>query len=98
MNSEGEVIKRALLSAVSPFPLIKPRVQLNRVTGWFNSFDINNWHHSLRKVKNCNKGKSGSKDFLGHYLAEKEGAFFRQRMLRKMHGERAMKKKKSKKG
>jgi hypothetical protein len=31
--------------------------------GWFNSFDINNWHNSLRKVKNCNKGKSWRKDF-----------------------------------
>jgi hypothetical protein len=63
VNSEGEVIKRVLLSAVSTFPLIKPRIQPNRVTGWFNTFDINNWHNSLRKVKNCNKGKSGRKDF-----------------------------------
>ncbi len=37
---------------------------------------MNNWHNSLRRVKNCNKGKSGRKDFLDHWLAEKEGAFF----------------------
>jgi hypothetical protein len=34
-------------------------------TGWFNSFGINNWHGSLRKMKNWNKGKSGKKRFLG---------------------------------
>jgi hypothetical protein len=28
-------------------------------TGWFHSFDINNWHSSLKKIKNCNKGKNG---------------------------------------
>jgi hypothetical protein len=33
--------------------------------GWFNSFDINIWHGSLRKMKNCNKGKSGRKRFIG---------------------------------
>jgi hypothetical protein len=66
--------------------------------GWFNSFDINNWHGSLRKMKNCNKGKSGRKYFLDHCLAEKECAFFRQGMLRKMYGKGAMKGKKSKQG
>jgi hypothetical protein len=59
---------------------------------------MNNWHNSLRKVKICNKGKSGRKDFLGHWLAEKECAFFQQGVLQKMYGKRAMKKKKSKKG
>jgi hypothetical protein len=59
---------------------------------------MNNWHSSLRKVKNCNKGKSGRKDFLDHWLAEKEGAFFRQRLLRKMYGKEATKEKKCKKG
>jgi hypothetical protein len=59
---------------------------------------MNNWHGSLRKVKNCNKGKSGRKDLLDHWLAEKEGAFFRQGMLRKMYGKEATKEKKSKKG
>jgi hypothetical protein len=49
-------------------------------------------------VENCNKGKSGRIDFLGHWLAEKEGAFFWQRMLRKMYGKEATKEKKSKKG
>jgi hypothetical protein len=47
-------------------------------------------------VKNCNKGKSGKKDF-GSLIGKKEGAFFRQGVLRKMYGKRAMKKKKSKK-
>jgi hypothetical protein len=59
---------------------------------------MNNWHNSLSKVKNCNKGKRGRKDFLDHWLAEKECAFFRQGVLPKMYGKRAMKKKKSKKG
>jgi hypothetical protein len=59
---------------------------------------MNNWHNSLRKVKNCNKGKSGRKDFLDRWLAEKERAFFRQKVLRKMYGKGAMKKKKDKKG
>jgi hypothetical protein len=31
VNSEGEVIKRVLLSALSTFPPIKPRIQPNRV-------------------------------------------------------------------
>jgi hypothetical protein len=59
---------------------------------------MNNWHNSLSKVKNRNRGKSRRKDFLDHWLAEKECAFFRQGVLRKMYGKRAMKKKKSKKG
>jgi hypothetical protein len=59
---------------------------------------MNNWHGSLRKVKNCNKGKSGRRNFLDHCLAEKECAFFRQEMLRKMYGKEAMKAKESKKG
>jgi hypothetical protein len=49
-------------------------------------------------MKNCNKGKSGKKDFLDNCPAEKERAFFRQRMLRKMYGKEATKKKKSRKG
>jgi hypothetical protein len=67
-------------------------------TGWFNSFDINNWHGSLRKIKNCNKGKSGKRDSLDKLSGRKECAFFRQRMLRKMYGKEAMKEVKSKKG
>jgi hypothetical protein len=59
---------------------------------------MNNWHGSLRKVKNRNKGKSERKDLLGHWLAEKECAFFWQGALRKMYGKEAMKKEKSKKG
>jgi hypothetical protein len=59
---------------------------------------MNNWHGSLRKVKNCNRGKSGRKDFLDLWLAEKEGAFFWQRLLRKMYRKEATKEKKSKKG
>jgi hypothetical protein len=64
--------------------------------GWFNSFDINNWHGSLRKMKNCNKGKSGKRGFLDHCLAEKEQAFFRQRMLQKMYGKEQNRKRKAK--
>jgi hypothetical protein len=45
-------------------------------TGWFNSFDINNWHGSLRKMKNCNKGKSGKRDFLDNCPAEERVPFF----------------------
>jgi hypothetical protein len=44
-------------------------------TGWFNSFDINNWHGSLRKMKNCNNGKSGKRDFLDYCLVEKSMHF-----------------------
>jgi hypothetical protein len=67
-------------------------------TGWFNSFDINNWHGSLRKMKNCNKGKSGRRDFLDHCLAEKECAFFLARDVAKNVWERARPGKKSRKG
>ncbi len=35
---------------------------------------------------------------MDRWLAEKEGAFFQQGVLRKMCGKRAMKKKKTKKG
>jgi hypothetical protein len=59
---------------------------------------MNNWHSSLRKVNNCNTRKSGRKDLLDYWLAEKEGAFFRQGMLRKMYGKEATKEEKSKKG
>jgi hypothetical protein len=59
---------------------------------------MDNWHNSLRKVKNCNKGKSGRKDFLDRWLAEKECAFFRQEILRRMYEKEAAKKKKSQEG
>jgi hypothetical protein len=49
-------------------------------------------------VKNFNKEKSGRKDFLDHWLAEKGCAFSRQGMLRKMNGKEAIKGKKGKKG
>jgi hypothetical protein len=97
MNSEEEVIKRVLLSTVYTFPPIKPRIQLNRVTGWFNTFNINNWHNSLRKVKNCNKGKSERKGFRS-LAGRKKGCIFLSWGIGKMYGKRAMKKKKSKKG
>jgi hypothetical protein len=45
-------------------------------TGWFISFDINNWHGSLRKVKNCDKEKSGERDFLDYFPAKKIMHFF----------------------
>ncbi len=93
----GRSHKTVLLSAVSTFPPIKPRIQPNRVAGWFNTFDINNWHSSSRKVKIVTKEGAGEK-ILECWLAEKEGAFFRQGVLRKMYGKRAMKKKKSEKG
>ncbi len=97
MNSEGEVIKRVLLSAESTFPLIKPKIQPNRVTGLFNTFDINNWHNSFRKVKNCSKGKSGRKDF-GSSTGRKRWCIFSARGIAKNVRERAMKKKKTRKG
>jgi hypothetical protein len=65
-------------------------------TGWFNSFDINNWHGSLRKMKSCNNGKSGRRNFLDHCPAEKEFAFFRQGMLRKMYGKEQNQERKAK--
>jgi hypothetical protein len=37
---------------------------------------LNNWHNSLRKVKNCNKGKSGRKDFFGSLAGRKRGCIF----------------------
>jgi hypothetical protein len=46
-------------------------------------------------MKNCDKAKSGRKDFLDHCLAEK--AFFRQGILGKMYGKEAMRGKESKK-
>jgi hypothetical protein len=58
---------------------------------------MNNWHNSSRKVKNHNKGKSGREDFLDHWLAEKEYAYFQQG-VRNMYGKEAMKKEKSEKG
>ena len=38
---------------------------------------MNNWHNSLRKVKNCNKGKSGKKDF-GLLTIKRSAALFRE--------------------
>jgi hypothetical protein len=64
--------------------------------GWFNSFDINNWHGLLRKMKSCNRGKSGRRNFLDHCLAEKECAFFRQGMLQKMYGKEQNQERKAK--
>jgi hypothetical protein len=52
----------------------------------------------IKKLKNCNKGKSGKKNFLDCWLVEKECAFFRQGMLQKMYGKEAMREKESKKG
>jgi hypothetical protein len=48
-------------------------------------------------VKVVTKEGAGEK-ILECWLAEKEGAFFRQGVWRKMYGKRAMKKKKSEKG
>jgi hypothetical protein len=53
--------------------------------------------HLLRKSKNCDKEESGKKDF-GLMISRKKGAFFRQEVLRKMHGYEAAEKNKSKKG
>jgi hypothetical protein len=56
-------------------------------TGWFKSFDINNWHGSLRKMKNCNKGKkSGKRDFWDYCPAEKSMHFFGKRYCEKFMG------------
>jgi hypothetical protein len=54
--------------------------------GWFNSFDINNWHGSLRKVKNCNKEERGKKRFIGLLSGRKERAFFGIRYCEKCTG------------
>jgi hypothetical protein len=51
--------------------------------GWFNSFDINNWHGSLRKMKNCNKGKSGKRGFLDKIVRQKRVSFFSARDVAK---------------
>jgi hypothetical protein len=66
-------------------------------TGWFNSFDINNWHGLSRKMKNYNNGKSGKKDFLDYCPAEKSMHFFRQRILQKMYGKEQYRERKAKK-
>jgi hypothetical protein len=83
---------------MSPFPLKNQGYNMIGFTGWFNSFDINNWHGSLRKMKNCNKGKSGKKDFLDYCPAEKERAIFFGKGYCKKVRERAKPGKKSKKG
>jgi len=36
---------------------------------------MNNWHNSLRRVKNCNKGRSGRKDF-GSLIGRKRRCIF----------------------
>jgi hypothetical protein len=65
-------------------------------TGWFfNSFDINNWHGSLRKMKSCHKGKSGRRNFLS---GRKRVCIFSARDVAKNVRERAEPGKKSKKG
>jgi hypothetical protein len=55
-------------------------------TGWFNSFDINNWHGSLRKMKNCNKGKSWKRDFLDNCPAEMSVHFFSKEWKERQKG------------
>jgi hypothetical protein len=50
------------------------------------SFNINNWHGSLRKVKNCNKEESGKKRFLGLLSGRKGQAFFGKRYCEKCKG------------
>jgi hypothetical protein len=55
------------------------------LTGWFNFFDINNLHGSLRKMKNCNKGKSGKRDFLDNCLAEKVCIFSAKDVAKNVH-------------
>jgi hypothetical protein len=57
-------------------------------TGWFNSLDINNWPGSLGKVKNCNKGKSGKRDFLDNRPAEKSVQFFGKGCCKKCTGKK----------
>jgi hypothetical protein len=47
---------------------------------------MNNWHNSLRKVKNCDKGKSGRKDLLDRWLAEKSVYFFGKGYCKKCTG------------
>jgi hypothetical protein len=49
-------------------------------------------------VKNCNKGKSGRKDFSGRWLAEKECAFFSARGIAKNVREKSNEEKEEQEG
>ncbi len=49
-------------------------------------------------MKNCDERKSGRKDFLDHWLAEKEGALFRQKVVAKNVRERNNKGKEKEEG
>ncbi len=55
-------------------------------TGWFSSFDINNWPGSLRKIKNCNKEESGKKKFHGLMSGRKRACIFLAKDIAKMYG------------
>jgi hypothetical protein len=54
--------------------------------------------YSLREVKNCNKGKSGRKDFGLIIGRKKEEHFFGEGYCEKCTGEKRRRKKKGKKG
>jgi hypothetical protein len=67
-------------------------------TRWFNSFDVNNWHGSVRKMKNCNNGKSGKRDFLDYCPAEKSMHFFGKGYCEKCTRKEQYQERKAKKG
>jgi hypothetical protein len=47
---------------------------------WFNSFDINNWHGSLRKVKNVTMERAGE-EISQIIVQQKKHAFFGNEIL-----------------
>jgi len=55
---------------------------------------MNNWHNSLRRVKNCNKGKSGEKDF-GLMAGRKKRVHFFGKNCEKCMGKKQRRKRKA---
>jgi hypothetical protein len=97
VDPEGESRKRLLLSASISLSLRKTKdYNMIGFTGWFNSFDINNWHGSLRKMKNCNKEESGKKRFHELLSSRKRACIFWQKVLRKMYGKEQCQERKAK--
>jgi hypothetical protein len=59
---------------------------------------MNNWYNSLRKVKHCNKGKSGIKGSFGSLAGRKRVCIFSARGIAKDAREKSNEEKKGKKG
>jgi hypothetical protein len=68
-------------------------LRLYRVTGWFYSFEINNWHGLSKKVE-TQQWKEREKDFSDYCPAEKRIHFFGNEVLRKMYGKEQCRKRK----